>query len=323
MKGVGVIAFLVGTAAVVGLVVYSGAGLVGNALLALGATGLLIVVLLHLPVIALLGQAWWSMGRDMAGATPTKFAWARLVRDAAAEFLPFSQLGGYVIGARALTLSGAGPIPTTVSMFADLIMEFAAKLPYVAAALAFLFLEEPKAGLLRPVAVGTAAAAGGFGLVLYFRKPIKAALEGAAIALAARWQFPGLTAPEQVKPAFDRAFARDGRMMFSFLVHLLCWVAGAFEAWVMFLLMDVRIGFREALVVDGLASALRTFAFAVPAAAGVQEGAYVLVGALFGISAPEALAFSLARRARDLVIGVVGLSAWQLAEGRRAFAGGR
>jgi hypothetical protein len=42
----------------------------------------------------------------------------------------------------------------------------------------------------------------------------------------------------------------------------------------------------------------------VPAAAGVQEAAYLLAGAVFGISPAAALAASLARRARDLVLGV-------------------
>jgi putative membrane protein len=323
VKRIGIIVFLIGSGAMAALIVFAGAGLVGRALLALGAGGLAVIVLLHIPVIALLGEAWWSIGRDTENGSRLKFVWARLVRDAAAEFLPFSQLGGYVIGIRALTVAGAATLPAAVSMIVDLIVEFAAKLPYLAAGLLLLFWQVPDAGLLRPMAIGAAAAALAFALIFIFRRPINSVLERAAIAMAARWRIPGLPGGDQIRPAFDRAFAKDGRMLFGFAVHLICWVVGAAEAWVAFSFMDVQIGFREAFVIDSLASTLRTFGFAVPAAAGVQEAAYVLVAALFGIGAAEAIAFSLARRARDLVIGVVGLSAWQLAEGRRAFAGDR
>jgi hypothetical protein len=46
------------------------------------------------------------------------------------------------------------------------------------------------------------------------------------------------------------------------------------------------------------------FGFMVPAAAGVQEGSYMLAAAVFGISPGAAIAASFARRARDLVLGV-------------------
>jgi hypothetical protein len=37
----------------------------------------------------------------------------------------------------------------------------------------------------------------------------------------------------------------------------------------------------------------------VPNAVGVQEGAYILLGAIFGLSAETVLALSLLKRARD------------------------
>jgi hypothetical protein len=48
----------------------------------------------------------------------------------------------------------------------------------------------------------------------------------------------------------------------------------------------------------------------------VQEGAYILLGAGFGVTPETALALSLLKRGRDLVIGLPALVAWQLAEGR-------
>ena len=59
---------------------------------------------------------------------------------------------------------------------------------------------------------------------------------------------------------------------------------------------------------------VRSVAFAVPGAIGFQEAAYALLGPLFGLPPPAALALSLARRARDILLGVIGIASWQAVE---------
>jgi hypothetical protein len=84
--------------------------------------------------------------------------------------------------------------------------------------------------------------------------------------------------------------------------------------------MGHPIGLAEAVALESLMHALRGVAFMVPWSVGVQEGGYVVVGALFGIGPEAALALSLVKRARDLILGVPALLAWQLVEGRRLAA---
>ena len=71
-------------------------------------------------------------------------------------------------------------------------------------------------------------------------------------------------------------------------------------------------------MIDSLGTALRTLGFLVPGALGIQEAGYVIICALFGITPAGAIAFSLARRARDLLIGLAGLGLWQALEVRKA-----
>jgi hypothetical protein len=52
-------------------------------------------------------------------------------------------------------------------------------------------------------------------------------------------------------------------------------------------------------------------------AVGVQEGAYIILGAAFGLTPEMALALSLLKRARDLAIGLPALGVWQAEEGGR------
>jgi hypothetical protein len=71
------------------------------------------------------------------------------------------------------------------------------------------------------------------------------------------------------------------------------------------------------LVIEGLLYAIRSAAFAVPNAVGVQEGAYIMLGGSFGLTPEMALALSLLKRARDLALGLPVLAACQLFEGSR------
>jgi uncharacterized membrane protein YbhN (UPF0104 family) len=81
-------------------------------------------------------------------------------------------------------------------------------------------------------------------------------------------------------------------------------------------LIGVDLPIHSVIVVESLIFTLRTAAFIVPGAIGLQEGAYVLLAPLFGLPAEAALALSLIKRARDLAIGVPVMIAWQIGEGR-------
>jgi len=73
------------------------------------------------------------------------------------------------------------------------------------------------------------------------------------------------------------------------------------------------------LVLEALLYAIRSIAFAVPNAVGVQEGAYVVLGASFGLTPEAGLALSLLKRARDAAIGLPTLVAWELIESGRQY----
>jgi len=62
---------------------------------------------------------------------------------------------------------------------------------------------------------------------------------------------------------------------------------------------------------------IRSFAFAIPGAIGIQEATYVFIGASFGLTPEIALALSLLKRARDLALGLPTLGLWQVLESGR------
>jgi hypothetical protein len=58
-------------------------------------------------------------------------------------------------------------------------------------------------------------------------------------------------------------------------------------------------------------------AFFVPGRVGIQEAAYTVLAGIFGVPPEIAISLSLLRRARDFVIAVPVLLAWQGVEAKR------
>jgi len=315
MKFAGLAAFLVGACLLFALVIQAGLAPVLSVLGTMGAQGLVLVSLAHLPIVALLGLAWWMIYRSGKRPTLPRFVWARAVRDASAEALPFSQLGGYAIGARALSLAGADATAAGASTFLDLILEFAAKLPYILLGLALLANLRSE----RIVSVALLVLCLGTLLMLpLLREPLQ---KLARLKLFPRWQ--GLRSTRRrAALALGRMTAKGKSFAASILLHLACWILGAGETWLIFHFMRVAVPLDASLVIDSLVGAIRAASFFVPGAIGVQEGGYILLCGLFGISPATALAFSLARRARDLLIAAPVLLSWQWREARSFFSAG-
>jgi glycosyltransferase 2 family protein len=55
----------------------------------------------------------------------------------------------------------------------------------------------------------------------------------------------------------------------------------------------------------------------IPAGLGVQEASLILFGRALGIDAELALAVSMAKRVREVLLGVVSLLSWQWMEARQ------
>jgi hypothetical protein len=75
----------------------------------------------------------------------------------------------------------------------------------------------------------------------------------------------------------------------------------------------------EALILESLGQAIRAAAFAIPGALGVQESGFIVLGGVLGVPPAPSLALSLVKRARELALGLPGLIAWQITEGRDAW----
>jgi hypothetical protein len=155
------IAFLIGGVALTAwLVIEVGAPMIGAALSTAGWGGLLAICLFHLIATALMGLAWWRLQR--LGKLRV-FIWGRLVRDAGSEVLPLSQIGGYVLGARAVIVHGVAGIAVAAATVVDATLEFSAQITYAALGLGLFLWLSPSSAIasfvLAMLGVATPAAA--------------------------------------------------------------------------------------------------------------------------------------------------------------------
>jgi putative membrane protein len=317
MKAIGIPAFALGLIATLLLVGHYGIGAVCDALTSIGWTGFLAIAGIHLAIIALCGLAWFALVPSPGKPAVWAFVWGRLVRDAASEILPFSQIGGFVLGARALTLARLPARMAAASTVVDVTMEMLSQLAYTGLALGAFVALRPQSGLAAPIAEGLAVAvvvavllvlAQRRGLPLLMR--ISDVVTRRGIDLAAT----GIAA---VQGAIDQIYRSRPRLLAGCTLHLFAWIASAGEIWFALRLMGMPLDPVAVLAIEGILYAARGVAFAVPSALGVQEGVYVLLGGIFGMGPETALALSLLKRARDLSLGLPSLVIWQLSESRR------
>lgn len=310
-----VLGALAGVALALALFRIFGTAGIGHAFRVLGWAGFAAVVAFHLGLIGLMGLAWWLLLRGAGRVRAGPFVWGRLVRDSVSQALPLSQVGGMVFGVRALTAAGIPGPAATASLIVDIGIEMAGMVAYALLGLGLLCWLRPANGIVAPIGgvlVVLAVLAGAFFALQARGSGVvggwAARLAGAGHGARARIQF-GL--PEAIR----QIHARYDNLTLAWIVHLVCWVLTAVQLWLTLRFMESPVRFGGAVVIDSLAFAIRGAAFMVPGGLGVQEGAFVLLGALFGVGVHDALALSLVRRARDLAIAVPTLVAWQLHEG--------
>ncbi len=316
MKAFSLLAAAIGLAIVAALVLHFGASAVVRSLLAVGWTGFAAVCTIQLALIGLMGIAWWVL---LPGTSPWAAMWARLVRDSASEVLPLSQVGGYVSGARAIALAGVPGTAAVASTIVDVTLEFFAQIAYTALALAWLLSVEPRARVATPAAIGLGVAgclAAGF--VMAQRRGL-GLLDRFAGALGQGLAERMAVGAAALHAAIAEIYARTAGLWVSLALHLACWIGSAVEIWLALRFMGAALGFGAVLLIESLLYAIRSVAFAVPNAVGVQEGAYIVLGASFGLTPETALALSLLKRARDAVLGLPALGAWQLVESGRLY----
>jgi putative membrane protein len=312
---VALIAIALGGALLIGLVAWFGARTIGIDVLRAGWAVPITTALLFL-------QLWMSAvaWRASVGLRyPRLGRWFRIrwIREAVNTMLPVAQLGGNLVGIRLLVLRGVPGALAGAGTTLDLTIEASMEVVFTLLGVAVLALIRPDDGWLAWVEGALATGTLGIGgFILAQRAGLMRLVEVGARILH---RFIPTLPTEGVAGLHGELMRRQGdgaAIARACCLHLTSWMLGTLETWLALFAMGIPIGWPEAFVIESLNQAARSAGFVVPGALGVQEAGLVLIGGLFGIHPDSAIALSMVKRARELLVGVPGLVAWQWAEGK-------
>ncbi|HTH97852.1 MAG TPA: lysylphosphatidylglycerol synthase domain-containing protein [Stellaceae bacterium] len=258
------------------------------------------------------GQTWRYVG-------------LRCIREGINSLLPAAQVGGDLVGGRLLARLGVPLGLSMASILVDLLLQAATQGVFALSGLLALYwlvgnnhlVRELGGGLLLAIpALGGFFIAQRFGLFVVVERGIR----------MVKRLMPGLglNLPDQpldLQIWLKKLYADRWAISWACFVHMLGWSTGVAEVWIVLHCLGLN-GHNphgewvRPLILESLGQAVRSAAFAVPGALGIQEGGFILLGAVFNIPASQAIILSLVKRLPDLAIGIPGLIAWQAMEAR-------
>jgi putative membrane protein len=220
--------------------------------------------------------------------------------------------------ARVVVLHGAEAPKAFAGLVVDITAEFVSQIGFIAVGLMLGWSVLRANPVMTPyvdaVIFGTALLIPGAALFVVLQHKGSVLVEriaGHALPVAVRHT-------EAFTKALHGLYRNPARLAAATLLHFVNWIVSGVWLWLTIRLTGAPITITDAIVMHSLLEALRSAAVIVPSSIGVQEAGLAMLAPVFGLGPEIGLAASLLRRARDIVIGVPVLLAWQVVEGRRA-----
>jgi len=282
------------------------------ATLALAGWGLLPVALYHLVPLALdAGAIRVLFGGSAVRGSMRDALLARWMGESANSLMPAGQIGGPVLMARYLSQRGFAMPDAAAAITVSTTLQTFAQIAFALLGVALLGAQASASQhalrLSSLIASGLLALqVGGFYWIQrrgFFSKVMRTATRFAGKRDWSQW----VVQAAAIDLAVQRTYSRAGPATASFLLSMVGWLVGAVEVFLILRLIHHPVGWIDALLLESLGQAIRGAAFAIPGALGVQEGGYLLLAPLAGLPPDAALALSLAKRAREVLLGVPGL----------------
>jgi len=301
----------IGTALFIALLAWQGLGSVTGALAAAG-WGLVLVAAFHVVPLALdAGAIAVLFGKDER-VDQRDALLARWTGESVNSLLPAGQIGGPVAMVRQLGQRGMSMRNAAAAITVSTTLQAVAQIVFAVFGIV-LFSAYASNGAPRDLGVAALIATAVLGgLIALFYVAQRRGLFGRLLRLASKvfgkrdWSALA-TRADAIDEAVKSLYARRGRVAASFALSLAGWLVGTVEVWLALRFLGHPVGWIDALLLESIGQAIRGAAFAIPGSLGVQEGGYLLLAPLVGLPPEAALALSLAKRAREILLGLPGL----------------
>jgi putative membrane protein len=306
-----VLAVLAGFGAATYLFVATGPAVVTGLLFDAG-WGVAVVIAFHLLQILSDSMAWQALLG--AGVRPRlrMFVFLRWIREATNNLLPVAQIGGEVVGARLLSLFGVGMAEAAAGTAIDLTLEMLSQIAFTVVGIGVLMSFGPRSEPLRQAMtyalIGLSAL--GFGFLVAQWAGLFGIIERGLLRIGSRFGWRSLAELAGLHRAIIDIWRTPRAVLACGALHLISWLLGGLEVMLACHYLGHDISLQQGIVLESLSQAMKSAGFAIPGGLGVQEGGLLLLAPLCGLPAGNAMALSLLKRLREMVLGVPALIAW-------------
>ena len=274
---------------------------------------LLLLPVVWLPSLIIAVISWYQLFPNKLIPPFKELLLALWVGRAINTLLPVATIGGEIAKARLLILWGRPATNVSASVLVDKTVQAIALIPWAIIGTALLIYLAINNELAMLLILGTLLLGIGITGFIFFQR---AGLFGFFAKMVGKfntsdnWTEITLKASD-VDALVKEIYGNKKRFIISILWRTLGLILQTSEVWLACYLLGHPISLIEALMLKSLTSIITDLAFIIPNGYGVQEGGYLMLGILVGLTPEFSLALSLATRVRELVIDIPGLLYWQ------------
>jgi len=232
--------------------------------------------------------------------------------------LPVATIGGEIAKARLVTIWGNRGIDASASVLVDKTVQALAIVPWGLIGAILLIHLAVDDELAKSILIAIILLAFGItGFILVQRAGMFGYMAKFFNLFTSSEKWDDITNNAHEVDRIVRELYRDKlRFALSVFWRTLNLIIQSSEVWLACYLLGHPVSLIEALMLKSLTSIISDIAFFIPNAYGIQEGGYVMFGALIGLTPDFSLAVSLATRIRELIIDLPGVLVWQHIEGK-------
>lgn len=306
------IAFALGLAVIVVLVIREGAQSIVSLLSNAGWLLLLLVPLHAVPLLLdVMGWRVLILGRCRIRA----LFFIASIREAINRLLPVANIGGELVGVHLLTREGISGTIAATSVIVEMLLILVAQYLFLILGVACLLHISDSVRATQALLIGVAGGAPVMLVLIWLLRNgmfFKAIKRLASRMLGSNGNTSNLlSALTQLDIAIRELTSAHRRLARALVWQLAGLIGGSSETWLALRWLGHPLSLAAAVVLESLTLAARSLVFVAPAGLGVQEAGLIGVGHVLGLGSDVAMALSLAKRMREILFGLPALAAWQ------------
>ncbi len=245
---------------------------------------------------------------------------ARWVAESVNTLFPVAQVGGHILRARIIGRQQEKRGEAGATVMVDFTIGLTTQILFTLLGIGLL-LGQTRNYHAGPLFLATGIATLLIGGFFYSQRAGLFAFLARRTALVWKKKAPGLLdGAMNMDQTIQAIYGRRSQVLTCAGWRLIAWMAKAGENWLFFALLGNPITIGDALILESLCTAFRSAAFFVPGGLGVQDGSLLMIGALLGLPRDGVMALALAKRARELMVGLPGLLCWAAINFRKSKA---